>query len=139
MADDGLSLASLRKLSFPILAMYGEQSLAMSTGEQLLEVWPHADFRRIRNAGHFFPVTRPVEFMENCWQFWNGGLPNRLPRRAGDGVKRFFRSNRFYSREGKWYFDMRESTAQGPFDSLGEAQKYLGSMISSVQVRAEAP
>jgi pimeloyl-ACP methyl ester carboxylesterase len=139
MTDDGLSLTSLRNLRFPILAMYGEHSLAMPTGEQLLEVWPHADFRRLRDAGHFFPITRPVEFMDNCWQFWNGGLPNKLPQRAGDGGKRFFRSNRFYSREGKWYFDTRESTKQGPFGSLGEAQQYLGSMISSVQMRAAAP
>ncbi|MCD6298778.1 MAG: alpha/beta hydrolase [Deltaproteobacteria bacterium] len=72
MGDDGLSLDNLRKLNFPILAMYGEHSQAMSTGEQLLEVWPHADFRRIRGAGHFFPITRSSELMENCRQFWNG-------------------------------------------------------------------
>jgi pimeloyl-ACP methyl ester carboxylesterase len=72
MGDDGLSLDRLRKLNFPILAMYGEYSQAMSTGEQLLEVWPHADFRQIRGAGHFFPITRSSELMENCRQFWNG-------------------------------------------------------------------
>lgn len=125
MGDDGLTLDSLRKLTFPILAMYGELSQAMSTGEQLLEVWPHADFRRIREAGHFFPITRPSEFMEDCQQFWNGALIKELPRREGDSKKRHFRSSRFYSREGKWYFYARESIEMGPFDDIKEAKEYL--------------
>ena len=83
LTDDSLSLDSLRKLKFPILAMYGELSQAMSTGEQLLKVWPHADFRRIRESGHFFPIKRPSEFSENCLQFWNGAFKNELPRREG--------------------------------------------------------
>jgi pimeloyl-ACP methyl ester carboxylesterase len=132
MGDDGLSLDSLRKLSFPIRAMYGEHSQAMSTGEQLLEVWPHADFRRMRDAGHFFPLTRPSEFMENCRQFWNGAPIKKLSRRAGEFGRSFFRSKRFYSREGKWFFDTRESTEEGPFNSLNEAKEYLWSIIPSV-------
>jgi pimeloyl-ACP methyl ester carboxylesterase len=129
MSDDGLPLKSLRKLKFPILAMYGDHSQAMSTGEQLLKVWPHADFRRIRDAGHFFPITRPSGFMKNCRQFWNGALINKLPRREGDSGKNYFRSDRFYSRQGKWFFDTRESTKEGPFDSLEEAEVYLWSKI----------
>jgi pimeloyl-ACP methyl ester carboxylesterase len=129
MSDDGLPLESLQKLNFPILAIYGEHSQAMSTGEQLLEVWPHADFRRIRDAGHFFPVTRASEFMENCRQFWNGSLINGLARRDGDAGKSFFRSDRFYSRQGKWFFDTRESTREGPFNSLEEAKVHLCARI----------
>jgi hypothetical protein len=101
----------------------------MSTGEQLLKVWPHADFRRIRDAGHFFPITRPSEFMKNCRQFWNGALINKLPRREGDSGKNYFRSDRFYSRQGKWFFDTRESTKEGPFDSLEQAKENLWSKI----------
>ncbi|MFA4915464.1 MAG: alpha/beta hydrolase [Syntrophales bacterium] len=84
MGDDGLSLDGLRKLNFPILALYGELSQAMSTGEQLLEVWPHADFRRVREAGHFFPITRPSELIENCLQFWDGAMIKGLPHRKED-------------------------------------------------------
>jgi pimeloyl-ACP methyl ester carboxylesterase len=131
MGDDGLSLASLRKLNFPILAMYGEFSQAMSTGEQLLEVWPHADFRQIREAGHFFPITRPSEFMENCQQFWDGALLKELPRRCGDYDKRHFRSERFFRREGKWYFYTRKSKETGPFDDLDEAKEFLISQFIS--------
>jgi hypothetical protein len=129
MSDDGLPLESLQKLRFPILAIYGEHSLAMSTGEQLLGVWPHADFRRIRDAGHFFPIMRSSEFMENCRQFWNDSLINGLSRREGDAGKKYFRSDRFYSREGKWFFDTRESTREGPFNSLEEAKIHLCAMI----------
>jgi len=129
MSDDGLPLEVLRKLKFPILAMYGELSQAMSTGEQLLAVWPHADFRRIRDAGHLFPSTRPTEFLENYRQFRKGALINQLPRREGDSGVKFFRSDRFYSREGKWFFDTRESIEEGPFDSLEQAKENLWSKI----------
>ena len=131
MGDDGLSLDRLRKLEFPILAIYGEHSQTMSTGEKLLEVWPHADFRRMRDAGHFFPLTRPTEFREICRQYWNAAPIHMPPTRAGESGRRFFRSDRFYSRDGKWFFDSRESTRQGPFNSLNEAKEYLWSRISS--------
>jgi len=135
MGNDGLSLDSLKKLKFPILAFYGEHSQAMSTGEQLLRVWPHADFRRMRDAGHFFPRTRPSEFMKICRQFWKNAGAGSIPSRNGESVKSYFRSNRFYNREGKWFFDTRESAREGPFESFEEAKEYLGSMIPSVYMQ----
>lgn len=127
MGDDGVSLSSLGDLHFPIQAMYGERSPAMSTGEQLLDLWPHADFRRIRGAGHFFPLTRPDEFMESCRNFWEGKLLHEAPRREGDGKGKHFRSDRFYRREDKWFFETRESRENGPFRDLGEAKAGLWS------------
>ncbi|MFO0752033.1 MAG: alpha/beta fold hydrolase [Thermodesulfovibrionales bacterium] len=127
MGGDGLAPDSLRRLDFPIQAIYGERSPAMSTGERLLELWPHADFRRVRGAGHFFPATRSSEFIENCRGFWNGELLHGTPRRAGDPDRRHFRSDRFYSREGKWFFDTRESSGNGPFPDRGAAQARLWS------------
>ncbi|GAX59671.1 alpha/beta hydrolase fold containing protein [Candidatus Scalindua japonica] len=129
MSDDGLLLNRLRMLRFPILAMYGEHSQAMLTGEQLLKLWPHADFRRIREAGHFFPITRPSEFMENCREFWKGALVNKLSRRKGDSNQRYFRSNRYYVRDDKWFFDTRESIKKGPFENLNEAKEHLLSQL----------
>ena len=125
MGNDNLTLDALRKLTFPILAMYGERSHAMSTGRQLLEVWPHADFRKIRKAGHFFPTTHPSDFMENWKQFIHGALINKIPVRKGDNVKRYFRSNRFFCKDGKWFFYTRESTEKGPFIDLNEGIEYL--------------
>jgi len=137
MGNDGLSLEKLRQLRFPILAMYGERSQAMSTGERLLELWPHADFRRIRDCGHFFPITRPSEFMENCRHFWNGARAREVPHRDGDFNRRYFRSERFYSRKGQWFFDTRESRENGPFHDLGEAKEHLWSHVISDTARED--
>lgn len=131
MGDDGLSLDGLRKLRFPIMALYGEYSQAMSTGEQLLEVWPHAFFRRVREAGHFFPITRPAEFLESGLQFWNGSMAEGVSRRKGENGKQYFRSDRFFNRGGKWFFHARESGDVGPFDRIEEAQEFLLDRIVS--------
>jgi pimeloyl-ACP methyl ester carboxylesterase len=69
LMDDDLSLDDLRNLNFPIMAMYGELSHTMSTGARVMEVWPTAVFHVIREAGHFFPITRPAHFIENCQHF----------------------------------------------------------------------
>jgi hypothetical protein len=37
-SDDGLRLEELRKLAFPIMAMYGDHSQARLTGRELLNV-----------------------------------------------------------------------------------------------------
>ncbi len=138
MDYDGLSLDGLRRLSFPILAAYGEHSPAMSTGEKLLEVWPHADFRRIRGAGHFFPVTRPGDFMETCREFWNGAILSGVPRRRGESGMRYFRSDRFYSMGGKWFLDTRKEPGKGPFDDLQQAKDFFDRRRAG-EVRRVAP
>ena len=125
MDNDNLTLDALQRLTFPILAIYGEHSHAMPTGRQLLKVWPHADFRTIRNAGHFFPTTRPSDFIQNWRQFFRGALTDKIPLRKGDNGKRYFRSDRFFCKDGKWFFYTRESTEKGPFADLYEAQEYL--------------
>ncbi|MBZ0157485.1 MAG: alpha/beta hydrolase [Alphaproteobacteria bacterium] len=139
MGDDGISPDRLRGLHFPIQAMYGERSPAMSTGERLLELWPHADFRRIREAGHFFPITRSSEFIENCCSFWKDALLRGIPRRKGDSDKRYFRSNRFYRRDGEWFFDTRESMENGPFRDLVEAKSYMGGRSISRMATGDHP
>lgn len=73
MGYDGLTMEKLRALTFPILAIYGDRSQAKMTGEQLLDVWPHAEFRRVLEAGHFFPTSIPDEVIANCHRFWDGG------------------------------------------------------------------
>lgn len=123
--NHGLSLNDLQKLDFPVLAVYGEHSQAMATGEQLLEVLPRAEFRRIRDAGHFFPVTRPDAFIETCFRFWKGALHCEVPHRRGESGKRYFRSDRFYSKNGKWFLDMRKAPGKGPFDNLNQAKNFF--------------
>ena len=125
MSDDGLSLEKLRQLQFPILAVYGENSQAMSTGKQLLKVWPHADFRQIRGAGHFFPRTRPTEFITICSKFWQAARPFRVLRKNEPSAQNYFRSGRFYRKDGQWFFDTREAKQEGPFADINEAKRNL--------------
>ncbi len=129
MGDDGLTAGKLEALDFPILAIYGEHSQAMSTGGQLLGVWPHAQFRRVRDVGHFFPLTRPREFMETCLHFWNTAPPAGPPGREGEANGSYFRSTRFYRRGGNWYFDTREAKAVGPFESIDQAKIGLWALL----------
>jgi pimeloyl-ACP methyl ester carboxylesterase len=131
MSDDGLTLDRLRDIRFPILAMYGEHSQAMSTGRQLLKVWPHAEFYKMRGAGHFFPLTRAREFVERCRRFLDFRPAYVIRRRNGDVQKSFFRSDRFYCNpDGAWFVDTRETARQGPFNSRDAAKSYLQTTLS---------
>ena len=136
MGDDGLTLERLRSFGFPILAMYGDRSQAKLTGEQLLEVWPQAEFRRVREAGHFFPASKPEEVMATCQRFWGGEFAYKRRHRHGETRKSHFRSDRIYQRVGAWYFLTRESTQVGPFAELDEAEENLASYIAEMAAGA---
>lgn len=131
MGDDGLGLDMLKQFKFPILAVYGEYSQSMLTGRHLLEVWPHADFRKMLRAGHFFPTTRPEELIATCEQFWHGALVSGVSTREGD-KKRHFRSERFDQRDDGWYFSTRDGE-NGPFETVDIAQEHLSAYISQVK------
>ncbi len=134
MGDDGLTLDRLRALRFPILAMYGDHSQARLTGDELLGLWPHAEFRRVRDAGHFFPSSRADELISGCRRFWGGefaAAPRRT--RAGEAERRWFRSDRVFETGGHWYFTTRERNRVGPFTAPEEARDELASFMASVQ------
>lgn len=134
MHDDGLTLERLQALHFPILAMYGDHSPARLSGAELLALWPHAEFRRVREAGHFFPTLRPQEVMSNCSRFWNGEFASQPRRhRAGEGRRSYFRSDRVFMADGAWYFTTRDENRVGPFPAREEASASLASFISAVQ------
>ncbi len=139
MGDDGLSLSELRKFSFPILAMYGDQSQARLTGKELLDVWPHADFRRVRKAGHFFPASRPEEVIHACERFWGGEFASGPKHRSGDTRRSHFRSDRVYQADGGWFFMTREQAQVGPFERQEEAQQVLASFISAMAGAVPVP
>lgn len=126
MGDDGLSLEKLRRFEFPIIAMYGDRSPARLTGTELLEVWPHAEFLNVRNAGHFFPASRPDDVLAACRRFWQSD-PNDAPRRqrAGDPQRGYFRSERIFKDTLGWYFTTREIPRIGPFAEFEEAHTIL--------------
>ena len=132
MGEDGLSLEALRRLRFPILAMYGDNSQARLTGEELLGVWPHAEFRRVRDAGHFFPSSRPAEVIQACSQFWHGDFEKLAAHRAGEPEQRHFRSDRVFQAEGGWYCLTREGGALGPFTSQADASEELEAYVTGL-------
>jgi len=138
MGEDGLTLDSLRQMRFPILAIYGDNSHARFTGEELLDVWPHAEFRRVRDAGHFFPSSRPAEVIQACSRFWRGDFRKLAMHRAGEGSQRHFRSDRVYQAEGGWYCLTREAGVLGPFSTHEDASEQLDAYISTMGARKAA-
>lgn len=64
LASDKLTADKLAPLTVPTLALYGEHSQALPSGEALHELWPHARFAVVPGAGHFFPASRPEVVME---------------------------------------------------------------------------
>lgn len=133
MGDDGLTIERLRRFRFPIMAMYGDQSQARLTGAELLDVWPHAVFRRVRDAGHFFPTSKPEEVISGCQRFWAGELvPVAERKRAGEGRAQHFRSDRVYQHQGQWWFSTREKERVGPFAAGDDAHASLSRYLRGV-------
>jgi hypothetical protein len=135
MGDDGLAMEKLRQFQFPILAMYGDKSQAKMTGKELLDVWPHAQFRRIRDAGHFFPTTKPEEVIATCHRFWDGEFEKERALRAKESAGNHFRSDRVFRTQGAWYFATRELTQVGPFARVDEAREHLAAFVSKLAAR----
>lgn len=134
MTHDGLTEERLRTLDFPIIAMYGDNSPARLSGGELLALWPHAEFRRVRDAGHFFPTLRPAEMLEACERFWSGEFTDGPRRyRAGEPARSYFRSDRVFQAGGAWYFTSRDEKRVGPFASQQEASDELASFLAAVQ------
>src|SRR3546814_2037295 len=55
----GVELEHLREIgtrALPRLLMYAAHSRALRSGEQLRELLPQAQWRRVAGGGHFFPV-----------------------------------------------------------------------------------
>ena len=131
MGDDGLTLEELRKLRFPILALYGDNSHARLTGEALLEVWPQAEFRGVRDAGHFFPASRPQELISDCERFWGGEFSSdRRRHREGEAARNYIRTDRVFAVDDAWYFMTREKCRMGPFASREDALMEIQAMFA---------
>ncbi|MDO3721739.1 DUF6316 family protein [Marinobacter sp. chi1] len=48
-----------------------------------------------------------------------------MEMRKGEGERHWFRSDRYALVNGKWFFQTREGTVEGPYDSHQEAQQVL--------------
>lgn len=54
-------------------------------------------------------------------------------RKSDSEFKQWFRSDRFFQNERKWYFDTREGSVQGPFENKSEAQYSLEKYVKMVE------
>lgn len=128
-----MQFEELRGLGFPICAMYGDGSHARRVGDELLGAWPEAEFRLVRHAGHFFPVSRADELLSQCKQFWdscgNGGVHVRRP----NDTRAYFQSDRFYMVDGAWCCLLREGVRLGPFPSREEAARQLTATLAALR------
>jgi hypothetical protein len=112
--------------------MYADHSQARLTGSELLEVWPHAEFRGVRDAGHFFPLSRPETVLSACLRFWRGEFaPAHKRIRVGEARRSYFRTDRVFQADGAWYFTTREHNRVGPFAAPEEASDGLMKFLSS--------
>lgn len=131
-ADDGLAPERLRALRMPILALYGDNSPARLSGAELLGLWPNAEFRRVRDAGHFFPTLRPADMLRECRRFWGGEFAALPAQRRGEPQRRFFRSDRVFQGDGGWYYTTRDAPRVGPFATEAEAGATLARFMTEV-------
>lgn len=54
-----------------------------------------------------------------------------MENRSGERGPVPARTDRFYCRDGEWYFTTREGQTHGPFDSLEEADASLALFLSA--------
>jgi hypothetical protein len=86
----------------------------------------------VRDAGHFFPSSRPAEVIEACSRFWRGDFDRLAMHRAGEPEQRHFRSDRVHRAEGGWYCLTREGAPLGPFSSQEDASEQLDAYVSTL-------
>ena len=53
--------------------------------------------------------------------------------REKEPVKSWFRSDRFFTIDNRWYFTTREGQNVGPFESIGHAKSGVNLFLTSVQ------
>lgn len=59
VAPESITLEQLQQLNKPTLAIYGDRSPTLPTGNALKEILSDLKFELVSNAGHFFPVSQP--------------------------------------------------------------------------------
>lgn len=121
-----------RKFEFPIFAIYGDSSHARRTGDELCSVWPEAEFRLLRSAGHFFPVSSADELIGLCERFWASSADESRKVRRPNDTRAYFQSDRFYMTDDGWYCSLREGDRLGPFPSREEAAQQLSAVLASM-------
>jgi pimeloyl-ACP methyl ester carboxylesterase len=119
------------KFDFPIFAIYGDGSQARHTGDELCKLWPEAEFRLMRSAGHFFPVSRADELIALCNRFWESSADESRNVRRPNDTRAYFQSDRFYMIDDGWYCSLREGGRLGPFESREKVAAQLAAVLAT--------
>ena len=67
--EESLTVDTLKRLAVPIYGIYGENSPVATSGRLLKEACPETKIQIVAGAGHFFPATRPDDFVEILLDF----------------------------------------------------------------------
>ncbi len=70
-AQDGITRIGLGHFDAPLLALYGGKSQALWSGRVLARSCPAARLEVFAGSGHFFPLSRAAEVVEECRTFWS--------------------------------------------------------------------
>ena len=82
--DHQITVAGLKNFNAPTLAIYGEHSHCLESGQRLEKLLPNCHFQDVKKAGHFHPAVRPRVFVKMVQKFINGQR-----HRAGPALGRF--------------------------------------------------
>lgn len=66
------------------------------------------------------------------------GVICEMRTRRNEPERVFFRSDRFFSGNGQWYFETREGVNHGPFDTREEAEQQLEKFLQELHAGDDA-
>lgn len=69
--EAGLTVEKIEKIEQPTLALYGEVSPTLPSGQSLKEKLKNCTMEVVPNAGHFFMLSKPELFVEIVGRFLN--------------------------------------------------------------------
>jgi pimeloyl-ACP methyl ester carboxylesterase len=84
-----LTLPDMQRMKRPSCALYGALSMTLPSGEALSTVLPGCHFEVVPGVGHFFPASRPHEFVVRASRFLEEStdiLPDSRPADVADSI-----------------------------------------------------
>jgi len=75
----GLTVAGIRNLSHPVLAIYGEYSFCLPTCRRLQRIVPNCRTVILPRVGHFYPFLQPALFLREVHEFLSEQDRRQLP------------------------------------------------------------
>lgn len=84
----GATPEALAAMQLPTLLLYGGLSRCLQTGHALAQLWPHAEYRELEDARHFFPITHAEQVGRALTQWLTQGIARQRVRLPGEPATR---------------------------------------------------